>query len=259
MAARPKIYCINLDRSPDRWRFMQEQFDGLGLEYERIAAVDGRTLTADRLPEVAVMERVAEVKDLTPNMIGAVLSHVKAYRRFLEDGAETAVFMEDDVELLHGFAEALPAVAAALPAQAAALLYFHGQKKRYSSRGAIALSDGRGLYRAMTPWGDYSAGGYMLSRATAAAIADFNFPVYTTPDSWGVFCRGGALGSLWSVLPPVSSPADFSSDIGYSWKGQLARRVERTLGRGLPGPLRRLFGNRLQLHYELVDETPVAV
>jgi GR25 family glycosyltransferase involved in LPS biosynthesis len=42
----PKIYCINLDRSPDRWRFMREQFEQLGLDYERVPAIDGKVVAA---------------------------------------------------------------------------------------------------------------------------------------------------------------------------------------------------------------------
>lgn len=36
-----KIYCINLDRRPDRWEASQKEFDRIGIEVERVSAVDG--------------------------------------------------------------------------------------------------------------------------------------------------------------------------------------------------------------------------
>ena len=36
------IYCINLDGQPERWEYMQTQFNYWELDYTRISAYDGR-------------------------------------------------------------------------------------------------------------------------------------------------------------------------------------------------------------------------
>lgn len=251
----PKIYLINLARSPDRLGYMERQLKRMGLAFERIDAIDGKDLTPDRIRELAVPERVKEWPNLlTPSAIGCSLSHVKAYRKFIEDGGNAAIFMEDDVELLEGLGAVAEAVVGRLPLKACALLYFHGDKKAFVRRNAIDLGDERQLYQALTPWGAYTTGAYILSRQSARSIAGFNSPVYTTADSWGVYCRDGILAGLWAVLPPVTAPANFSSDIIYSRKGMVAREFERKTGLRLPAWLRRLAGSELKLSYEIVDE-----
>ena len=251
----PKIYLINLARSPDRLAFMERQLKAMGLTYERVEAIDGRDLTPDRIRELAVPERVEEWPNLlTPSAIGCSLSHVKAYRRFVEDGGKAAIFMEDDIELLEGFGAAAEAVADKLPVGACALLYFHGVRKAFVRENAIDLGDDRRLYQALTPWSAYTTGAYILNRESARSIAEFNSPIYTTADSWGVYCRDGILEGLWAVLPPVTAPANFSSDIIYSRKGMVAREFERKTGLQLPAWLRRLVGSELKLRFEIVDE-----
>ena len=237
-----KSYFINLDRSPGRRRFMERQL--AGMPFERIPAVEGSKLT---LPDVADMERQKDWAFLlTPNAIGCALSHLAAYRRLVESRDEFAIFLEDDVELLDDFAQAATDCAAKMPKDAAALLYFHGGSKRFLKDGALDLACGRSLMRAETEWGAYAAGGYIIHRDTANKLLDFNFPVYTTSDSWGVFQREGIISGLYAVLPPVTAPAAFSSDIGYSVKGRVARAIERLTGDRLK------LGRRAATQYEIV-------
>ena len=39
-----KIYCVNLDRRPDKWAEAVEEFKKNNMEVERFAAIDGQTL-----------------------------------------------------------------------------------------------------------------------------------------------------------------------------------------------------------------------
>jgi hypothetical protein len=70
------IYCINLDRRPDRWLEAQAEFAALGIA--------GR------------VERVAGI-DLSQPQLGCCLSHIECARRAARAGAETALVLEDDV------------------------------------------------------------------------------------------------------------------------------------------------------------------
>ncbi|MGE0191481.1 MAG: glycosyltransferase family 25 protein [Planctomycetota bacterium] len=86
-ALESPVYVINLDRSPARLAHMTRVLHALGIDFERIPAVDGRQLTAvDR-----------QDTPLQPGEHGCFLSHRQAWRCILERGAEVAIVLEDDV------------------------------------------------------------------------------------------------------------------------------------------------------------------
>jgi glycosyl transferase family 25 len=244
-------YLVNLDRSPGRRRFMERQFQKAGVPFERVPAIDGQKLVVTH--EIAHLERLTEWGLLlTPNAIACALSHVAAYRRFLQSDAKVALFFEDDIILCEDFAAIAANCAEKLPEGAVALFYFHGETKLFRGEGAITLARGRSLMRADNPGGAYSSGAYMIDRETARKIADFNVPVYTTPDSWGLFSHNELISGLYAVLPPVTSPAYFSSDIGYSKVGKFLRRIERLSGDRLVPLLSCLRKRRSIMRYEIV-------
>ena len=88
------IYCINLDGQPERWEYMENQFNYWGIEnYTRISAYDGRD---DDLSDI--------IKGTYPTMmssgeIGCTTSHLKAMKEFLKTDAPYAIMMEDDCDL----------------------------------------------------------------------------------------------------------------------------------------------------------------
>lgn len=107
---------INLDRAPDRLKFMEAQFAKHGVDYERFAAVDGSAVAGD--PEASVggcgveycspeefggieKERwCREGKKLRVGEIGCVLSHLACIKEVYEANRHEAVVMvEDDISL----------------------------------------------------------------------------------------------------------------------------------------------------------------
>nr|WP_228739120.1 glycosyltransferase family 25 protein [Xanthomonas euvesicatoria] len=109
-----KSYLINMQRSGDRLQAMSARFDALGLPFERIAAIDGATLTDEQIADF-VRERPLEgsgdafstgPRKWTASNIGCFLSHQAAWRIAADsDDAYTAIF-EDDMHL----SDALPAL-----------------------------------------------------------------------------------------------------------------------------------------------------
>jgi glycosyl transferase family 25 len=100
------VYLINLDRSPDRLATMQRRLDALGLTFVRVPAVDGA-----REPElVATVDRElyrrTHGRGLRVGEIGCYMSHLAVMRRFLADGPDLALVLEDDAVL----APTLPAL-----------------------------------------------------------------------------------------------------------------------------------------------------
>lgn len=109
------IYVINLDRAKDRMARMQALLGERGLAFERIEAVDGKTLDPQTLdtwstrhPDGSLILSVGEV--------GILLSQREAWRRIAESGTAGVIF-EDDIHLAPG-AEKLLADLSWLPAEA---------------------------------------------------------------------------------------------------------------------------------------------
>ena len=99
------IYYINLDRSPDRKKFMEDQFKLYNLPFTRIKGVDGKTLNSKK----GMIEKnlyyknnykvVDWKKNKNMNILGCTLSHLKAIITAYENGDEMALIFEDDTSL----------------------------------------------------------------------------------------------------------------------------------------------------------------
>lgn len=93
-----KCYLINLDRSEDRLAKMQVQFDSYNLNFTRVAAVDGKTLTAEQLSKLVDSVQIWEIP-LPASEIGCFLSHKKCLELIAHGEDEYAAIFEDDVTL----------------------------------------------------------------------------------------------------------------------------------------------------------------
>ncbi|UXM95182.1 glycosyltransferase family 25 protein [Bartonella sp. HY329] len=88
-----KFYVINLDRSFDRWQHIEQQFKKLGLLPERIAAVDGKSLSSS-MANCYVAGRYSPLKNTE---IACFLSHRKCWEVICESNDDYAMVFEDDV------------------------------------------------------------------------------------------------------------------------------------------------------------------
>jgi len=75
-------FCVNLERRPDRWKSAQKQFERIGIEVERVDAVDG-----DKLPP----------GNLKPGAMGCRASHLNVFNMAAERGLSSFLLLEDDV------------------------------------------------------------------------------------------------------------------------------------------------------------------
>ena len=93
-------YLINLDRAIGRLNFVMPAISSLGLSTERISAIDGRTLSLERIGSVTDLESYRKAFKMYPEAgtIGCALSHKKAWQRFLESDNEFAIIFEDYVQ-----------------------------------------------------------------------------------------------------------------------------------------------------------------
>jgi len=93
-----QLYVINLDRSPDRLARITKVFAGLGLEFTRVAAVDGNMLDETEYQSLIADSRLWDLP-LTRNEVGCFLSHRECLRLGVEQGDPYFAIFEDDVTL----------------------------------------------------------------------------------------------------------------------------------------------------------------
>jgi len=99
MSPPPPVYVINLDRCPERLEIMRQNLDAIGMQIERITAIDRRDLeqTAWRTHYDEARNRREYLGPLTPGEIACFLSHRRAWETFLQTSRAAALFLEDDV------------------------------------------------------------------------------------------------------------------------------------------------------------------
>ena len=88
------VFLINLDRRPDRLAQMQAEFGKVGVEFERVPAVDAKNPSQD-LDGWTFDPRISTGPATLCNM----LSHLSVLSRVVADGIPLAMVVEDDVEL----------------------------------------------------------------------------------------------------------------------------------------------------------------
>jgi glycosyl transferase, family 25 len=105
----PKIFVINLARDVERMQNMQAQLDGLGLQFERIEAFDGRNLDSARQRDLYSNFWFCffHGRPASRGEIGCAMSHRNIYRKMVEEGISWAILLEDDVVIEHVFNDAI--------------------------------------------------------------------------------------------------------------------------------------------------------
>lgn len=89
------IYCLNLERRPDRRKDVEEQFQIFGIKnVEFFNATDGKLSAPEHI-------------NITKPEWGCADSHIRIWRDMIEKGYETVLVFEDDVKIAAGFIDKL--------------------------------------------------------------------------------------------------------------------------------------------------------
>ncbi len=102
-----KSYVINLDRNPERLAHIDKRLHKLGMPYERIAAVDGKSVPHEEFERFAKARPMKGTGDSystgqrvwTPSSMGCFLSHYEAWRRIAESTDDYGAVFEDDIHI----------------------------------------------------------------------------------------------------------------------------------------------------------------
>lgn len=81
-------FCINLDRRSDRWEASKKQCELIGIEVERVSAVNGFS------------EPPASIR---PGEVGCLKSHLKVFEIAVERGLKSFLLLEDDIQFAENF------------------------------------------------------------------------------------------------------------------------------------------------------------
>ena len=114
--SRVPVFLINLDRSPDRLSFMQQQAERLSFAFERIRGVDGvRGLPGWLTPQFLSSDGTIASR-MSNGEVGCYASHLVVFQEIVRRGLAAAIVLEDDVTLADDFLDASCKAIGAAPA-----------------------------------------------------------------------------------------------------------------------------------------------
>lgn len=247
-----KVFVVNLDRDKERMAFIDAQLRRLGVEYERIGAVDARAMSNKDLRTAVNGFRwwCAMGRSIAMAEVGCALSHYSIYRQMIAEGEKMACILEDDIEIDAGFKAALSFVESAMDPESPQVVLL--SKHRYEThenlgnvvrtRGKMELIAGR--------WGIFTDA-YCITANAAKNVLHQNYPMITPCDHWGRWVRLRAL-DLFHVWPPVcrQNRADFGSSTSRDrrlvsslshWE-RLVHYAKRVVGKSLDAVLSLVTG-----------------
>lgn len=92
-----EVFVINLDRRPDRLAAMTKMLDGLGLKFQRVAAVDGRTYNVWQHANKWKAAVYSDLKMPSAGTVACYLSHRQIWEDMVRRKVAQAMIFEDDV------------------------------------------------------------------------------------------------------------------------------------------------------------------
>jgi glycosyl transferase family 25 len=227
-----QAYVINLARSADRRAHIVAELDKTGIAYQIVQAVNGRDLDLSNadLVEPRTVETCFDGAHRPAGVAGGAacaLSHLKVYRKVLEEAEEHALVLEDDVLLPLDFASLANEVSGHMRGAEVVLLNFHSPRPCQVRRaGSVALASSRSLVRPAQLRDLTSAGAYLITKEACARMARTVLPVRANSDKWELFVGAGAIDTIRCVVPmPVRNSPAFRSTIDYYRPGTLQARI----------------------------------
>ncbi len=168
-----KISVINLERSSTRWQHMQRMFHQVGLsEYERMDAVDGRSLTHEDLLQYYDEKKNRELyfAALKTAEIACFLSHRKAWYAFLAGVEHNLCILEDDVEFVVNPEPALKMIDSVLTDSGPTMIKLFNRKAGHTNE-EFSVTEFKPVSQRLIPLGTQ---GYCLNRDGAKRLLAFS-------------------------------------------------------------------------------------
>lgn len=237
-----RIYVINLDRRPDRWRRVRRELDRfqdrhgerLSAVARRLSAIDARYMEATHDPATLIPKftladqltidpnpllrvddetRAREI-EMTRQEVAIALSHIEVWKLIANGDVPNALVLEDDIFMTYGFARDLEATWSLLARSASGEPSFDLLYLAFAEVSNVApVQKGVGLRRLRAP-GIWEASGYVLSRQGARKLLD-QLPVCGPVDLW-LNMQFGRLSAFTAARPLIEQRIDEPSTNSYS-------------------------------------------
>lgn len=239
--ALQRIYVINLDRKPGRWRRLRRELDrfrdrhgeSLLAIVRRFSAVDSRyldsdpdqsalipsftladQLTVDPNPLLVIDEQTrARTIRMTRQEIAVTLSHIEVWKLIADGDTPSALILEDDVVMPFGFVRKLSARWAAIDVDSDGTPEFDLLYLAYRDVGASESPRGHDLVERKEP-GLWEASGYILTREGAKKLLN-SLPVCGPVDLW-LNLQFGKMKVFTTERPIIEQRLDEPSTNSYS-------------------------------------------
>jgi GR25 family glycosyltransferase involved in LPS biosynthesis len=195
------VFCINLDRRPERYDLFTKQRGINELNIQRVSAVDGAAINPVKSPYISNQTKInilhktrrAHGEIDTIGAIGCSLSHYSVWKRFLETDAPHCLVLEDDAQIKSGLADLVIEASRDVPAFDVWLLSY----KLYD-KTLLPLPSGQGHKTWKSPVNFWGTSAYIVSRAGAKRLMEDFFPIECHLDKY--MCLKQLLGKLRIIV-----------------------------------------------------------
>ena len=249
-----KVYLINLDRDRERLAVADRQLKALGVGYERVPAVYGKSLTAEEKKNAVSYFRWWCLAAIPPRdgEIGCALSHLSAYRKIVQVG-DVACVLEDDVILDNRFKDVLDRVEKWVdPSRPqVVLLSNHSVKSKCGDATSGYFSLQERQFEVVSSSGDWCTEGYVITAAAAKSLLWQNTPLKIAADAWTRWSRIGAI-DLYHAFPTVCRQNKAEFDSYCILKDSQYDVAKMSVPRWIWHKIKRLIGNVIDMCFVMI-------
>lgn len=244
-----RVYVINLDRKPDRWKQVKKELNRIHLSSKkklydisrRVSAVDARFIQEKidsnlLIPYYSLSDQfkvepnpnyiisddndINDIRMSTPE-IAVTLSHIKVWKKIIEDNVSYALVLEDDIYFTYGFVRMMNKAWNSLKGincdKEFDILFLSYENVKGAE--IIKKYDKEIVQRPYC--GIWQASGYVLSKRGAEKLLSL-LPVYGPVDLW-LNLQFQKLDVLITNKPIIEQRIDLESSNSYSIMPILAR------------------------------------
>lgn len=217
------VFVINLPQRTDKKESMLKQAQAFDIPLHMVEAVNGHALSDEQIQKL--------VKDypaccLTKGVIGCALSHIKVYKKIVDEHIPLALVLEDDAILTHEVKPVLEALSR-LDQNDCPMVYLLSPH-HYVPKGGEPLIGQYALHRYID---GSAAHAYVINQKAAEVLHQKLLPIVWEADKWYYFEQMGYV-SMRCVVPHVTiaqgEPA--YSDL-FGERSLMVRKRRKYLGR----------------------------
>lgn len=195
-----KNLVINLDRSPERLAHCHEQFGRLNLEFERVAAVDARSLPQSELDKIGLHKDWPKPSN---SEFACFMSHRKCWEILVAGTDDYVAIFEDDIILSDSAVDFLKNSDWLSGNIELVHLETFKMKVYFKRRGSIPVNN-RKLFRMLSFHA--GAGGYIISRNLAEKFVRLTADYMPAPVDHFLFdpdCEISANNNIYQLVPAI--------------------------------------------------------